>query len=295
MAYADTRAHFLGGVNALARVHHMKGDVVEAHRFYDIANHESRHTSLVADLGIGQMQLQRGEFLQAKHTFESVSKRWPNEPEVQAMFASLLAYNHPGLSIDERTVDRARARTTFDKVQAMMDADAAAASTPGPSSAVARDVALDEDLFVDMAKVFHGESLERAAKSYRNATIARKDAGKADSPALANNLGSLAMLDGDLETAQDLFQDALVQSQGLQGKDVDSQKVTILYNLGRAYEGLGKNEEAIEAYRQILQQHPEYPEGWSPFLGCSGHVLIADKPCLPSAPLQPRSDSQRWL
>jgi len=265
MAFADTRAHFLGGANAMARVHHMRGEAADAERFYGLADNESKHASLIADLGIGQVQLLKGEFLAAKHTFEGVARRWPNEPEVQAMFAALLAHAHPGLSDLERAADRVRARATFDRVQQMIDADAKSAAiadtTGGPSSAVSRDVAADEELFIEMAQAWHGESLERAAKAYKSAARARKDAGRPESPALLNNLGALAMLDGDAATAQGFFEDALTKAAGLDGAALSQQKTTILYNLGRAYEGQGMTEEADNAYRQILNVHPEYPEG----------------------------------
>lgn len=264
MAFADTRAHFLGGANAMARVHHMRGDAVEAGRFYGLADTEAKHASLVADLGVGQVQLLKGEFLAAKHTFEGVARRWPNEPEVQAMFASLLAHAHPGLSDAERKADRMRARATFDRVQQMIDVDAKnATAAGGATSAVSRDVAADEELFVDMAQAWHGESLERAAKAYKSAARARKDSDRPESPALLNNLGALAMLDGDAATAQAFFEDALTKAAGLDGDAaaaLGQQKTTILYNLGRAYEGQGMTEEADNAYRQILNVHPEYPE-----------------------------------
>lgn len=267
MAYSDTRAHFLGGANAMARVHHMRGEAADAERFYALADTEAKHASLVADLGVGQVQLLKGEYLAAKHTFEGVARRWPNEPEVQAMFAALLAHEHPGLSDVERAADRSRARATFDRVQQMIDADAKSAvvvdATGGPSSAISRDVAADEELFVDMAKAWHGESLERTAKAYRSAARARKDAGRPESPALLNNLGALAMLDGDAATAQGFFEDALTKAAGLDNAALSQQKTTILYNLGRAYEGQGMTAEADNAYRQILNVHPEYPEGAS--------------------------------
>lgn len=192
-----------------------------------------------------------GDLLQAKYTFDGIIKRWPNEPEVQAIYGSLLAYPHPGLSAEEEVAAKAQARAAFDKIQQTIDASAGSL----------RDISDDPDLFIEMAKVWHGDSIEKAAKAYRSAAEVRQSDGEAKSPVLLNNLATLAYLDGDLQTAEMIYQEALTSSVGLEGREVDDMKTTVLYNLGRAYEGQGKLEEAKEAFKQILVIHPEYPDG----------------------------------
>ncbi|CDZ96575.1 TPR-containing nuclear phosphoprotein that regulates K() uptake [Phaffia rhodozyma] len=251
MQFADTRAHYIGGLTTLARIHHMQGNIPEAQGMFEQAASESRNSSLLADIGAGQMQIASGDLLQAKHTFGGIIKRWPHEPEVQAIYASLLAHPHAGLSAEEEKAERAQARVAFDRIQHTID---------NTSADSIRDISDDPDLFVEMAKTWHGNSIEKAAKAYRSAAEVRLKNEQPKSPQLLNNLASLAYLDGDLQTAETIYQEALTSSVGMEGSDVNDMKTTILYNLGRAYEGQGKLDEAKEAYRQILAIHPEYPD-----------------------------------
>lgn len=117
-------------------------------------------------------------------------------------------------------------------------------------------------MFVEMAKIWHGESLERAVKAYRSAArLSEKQ-----SPQLTNNLAALAQLDGDLGTAEGMYREALKvveEEAGTSGKGGEAMKTTLLYNLGRACEGQGKIAEAKEVYQRILEIHTEYSDGES--------------------------------
>ena len=132
-------------------------------------------------------------------------------------------------------------------------------------------------MFVEMAKIWHGESLERAVKAYRSA--ARLSEGK-PSAQLTNNLAALAQLDGDLGTAEGMYLEALEtleagEGEGERGgaKGKEAMKTTLLYNLGRALEGQGKTAEAKEAYGKVLVIHPEYSDG-SFSLSSLGSLLV---------------------
>lgn len=63
MQFGDTRAHLVGGRVALARVYHAQGKIVEAQNMFDAAVKDSAQTNLVAFVGLGQTQIENGEFL----------------------------------------------------------------------------------------------------------------------------------------------------------------------------------------------------------------------------------------
>jgi RNA polymerase-associated protein CTR9 len=143
------------------------------------------------------------------------------------------------------------------------------ASNAGTGRTV-RDVGNDPEFFVEMAKIWHGVSLEKSAKAYRSAVRTRREIGEKESPQLVNNLAALAHLDGDFESAEGLYKEALASfgEASIDGEEqVRATKTTLLYNLGRAYEGRGKLDEARDSYREILSIHPEYADGSSlPFI-----------------------------
>lgn len=176
---------------------------------------------------------------------------------MSAIYASLLSHSHAGRDAEQLITDKVLSRTLFDSLQKLIDASSAnahAAKSP-------REVGEDPEMFVEMAKIWHGESLERAVKAYRSAAQLRSQGGEKASPQLTNNLAALAQLDGDLATAETMYKEALESTEGEEGNEVGAMKTTLLYNLGRAYEGQGKLAEAKEAYQRILTIHPEYSDG----------------------------------
>ncbi|KAL7417075.1 hypothetical protein BDY24DRAFT_357824 [Mrakia frigida] len=253
MQYADTRGHFVNGQIALARVYHVRNQIPEAKKLFDEAAKTS--PSLIAEVCQGQLQIENGDLLEALHTFEGIHKRFPSEPEVSAIYASLLSHSHPGRDAEQLISDKVLSRSLFDSLQRLIDA-------PSSSNKSSRDVGEDPEMFVEMAKIWHGESLERAVKAYRSA--ARLSEGK-PSAQLTNNLAALAQLDGDLGTAEGMYLEALEtleEEEGGEGggKAKEAMKTTLLYNLGRALEGQGKTAEAKEAYGKVLAIHPEYSD-----------------------------------
>lgn len=146
-----------------------------------------------------------------------------------------------------------------------------------------RIVAQDADIFLDLARTWMDESLDKAAAAYQAAVaisaenahdVGDDEVVDADADAeggakgvvsvreikMSSNLGALYQLQGDLETAQRMYQDALSKVAGEKGQEAENVKTVLAFNLGRAYEEEGDVGKGSQWYRDVLRQHPEHME-----------------------------------
>jgi len=77
---------------------------------------------------------------------------------------------------------------------------------------------------------------------------------------MSSNLGALFQLQGNVETAERMYQEALQALAAENGKDAEVLKTVLAYNLARSYEEGGEVVEAAQWYRDVLRQHPEHME-----------------------------------
>lgn len=162
----------------------------------------------------------------------------------------------------------------------------------GPDEAACRlrIVGQDPEIFLELGKMWMDESLEKAADAYEaavavaadldgpdasngNANGAESLSKKVDLRAvkMSTNLGALYQLQGNVETAERMYQDALsrvageqgasdVEKYGKAGAEAEKMRTVLAFNLGRAYEEQGDNASAGGWYRDVLKQHPEHME-----------------------------------
>lgn len=210
-------------------------------------------------------QLTVGNYREALNQIEQIGRRIQGKGplEYSVIHASLLAYPHPGMGPSEIAKNRVAARSMLTDLHNLV----LNASTP-IEKAKLRAVADDVDLFVDISKLWQEESLEKTVSAYQTAvglTVAETTEGeevKVDLKAmrLSSNLGALYQLQGSVEEAEDMYQEALSKLASVEDDAADSIKTTLAYNLGRAYEEDGNEAAAGQWYRDVLKQHPEHLE-----------------------------------
>lgn len=181
--------------------------------------------------------------------------------EYTVLHACLLAYPHPGMKDEEIAKNRTTARTMLAEMHELVSS----ASTE-EDWAKLRGVGTDADIFVDLARLWQDESLEKAIGAYQTAvSITTDEASESNSVdyrniRLASNLGTLFHLQGNVETAERMYQEALSKIADEEGKEAEVAKTILAYNLARAYEDDGDVVKASQWYRDVLRQHPEHVE-----------------------------------
>lgn len=197
------------------------------------------------------------------------------------MLASLRAHPRPGVSSSDAAAERVRARELFDRVAKAIEqrddqhafviannrANGHANQVPPQLS---RLVANDIQMYIEIAKLWQNESLEKTSKAFSEGLRISEAVGEGSQgdPRLLNNLGVLAHLEGKTETATGLYEKALMgvsvlgsSLDGAAGADGEAMSTSILYNLARIYEDIGEHSRAGEAYEKLLERHPEYVDG----------------------------------
>ena len=204
-----------------------------------------------------------GNLREALNYIEQTAKRLNGKGplEYSVLHASLLAYPHPGMKDDELARNRATARTMLSDLYNLVRS----ASTDEDWARL-REVGEDPDIFMDLARLWQEDSLEKAIGAYETAVSinARAEAeGKATDLReirISSNLGALFHLQGNVETAERMYQEALQKLAAQDGKEAEVLKTVLAYNLARAYEEGGEVVQAAQWYRDVLRQHPEHVE-----------------------------------
>ncbi|KAF8629881.1 hypothetical protein AX15_003240 [Amanita polypyramis BW_CC] len=255
--FADTLAILTDGYLRAARVLHAEGSISQATKCFTTAGHgQPKH--ILCAIGMAQMQMQNDEMAAAIHTLDTLLQ--PPNPvrslEASVMLASLRAYPRPGVSSSDVAQERTRARELFDRVCKGLEIDDARMNGQGPSRA-SRIVGEDMDVHIEIARLWQGENLDRMGKALKEALRISEATGKVDSR-LLNNLGVLQHLEHSVNEARTLYESALTSAAASKQSTAEGLSITILYNLARAYEDLGEDTLAKEAYDKLLSRHPEY-------------------------------------
>jgi len=176
------------------------------------------------------------------------------------MLASLRAYPRPGMSTVDVAQDKAKARELFDRV--VKDVELEATRSGGKLSGGSRAVAEDIEMFVEVARLWQADSLERMDRALKEALRISEAVGQVD-PRLINNVGVLQHLEGNYAVARSSYERALMQATTLNSETAEGLSTTVLYNLARVYEDEGEELLAKGAYEKLLSRHPEYIDGKS--------------------------------
>lgn len=205
-----------------------------------------------------------GNYREALNQIEQIGRRIQGKGplEYSVIHASLLAYPHPGMGPAEIAKNRITARSMLTELHNLV----LNSSTPTEKARL-RAVADDVDLFVEISKLWQDESLEKTVSAYQTAvSLATTDTADGEpkvdlkSMKLSSNLGALYQLQGSVEEAETMYQEALSKLASLDDEAADTVKTTLAYNLGRAYEENGNEAAAGQWYRDVLKQHPEHLE-----------------------------------
>lgn len=197
--------------------------------------------------------------------------------ELNLVYALLLAYPHPGMPSSELASNTKHARDMLDNIH---ETYRRAKGTKEDMAAL-RGVANDPLVFVQLAKLWQTESLDKAVAAYQTAIEihsrlrASKDQTDSDEHDLtglkmSNNLATLYMLQGNVDGAMQMYEQVVASLGQATGKAQENFRSTLLYNLGRAYEDSNDVVRASEAYQSLLATHPEYVNGKSVSMAING-------------------------
>lgn len=278
--YSDNKRHSILANAERGRLGFIAGDVADAGPFIAAAKgDEAAGVNILAELTLGQIAIKSGKHTstlskrylkmnignlrEALNYIEQTAKRLNGRGplEYTVLHACLLAYPHPGMKDDELAKNRSTARSMLTEVHQFV----ATASTEADWARL-RGVGEDADIFVDLAKLWQDDSLEKAVGAYQTAVSISSDDTEEGGPIneravrLSSNLGVLFQLQGNVETAERMYQDALQKLAAETGKDAEVLKTVLAYNLARAYEEGGEVVKASQWYRDVLRQHSEHME-----------------------------------
>ena len=165
---------------------------------------------------------------------------------------------------DEIARNRKTARQMLTDVHAQV---VSAESTEGTAAKLG-GVSHDVDIFLDLATLWHSEAIDKAIGAYQTASNIFRDASNDDEDKTldvrqirtSSNLGSLFLLQGNVDSAEREYQFALEKLANETGQDAEILKIDLAYNLARAYEENGDVVKASQWYLDVLRQHPEHME-----------------------------------
>ncbi|RSH95616.1 hypothetical protein EHS25_000708 [Saitozyma podzolica] len=258
--YSDNKRHTILANAERGRLGFVAGDVADAGPYIAAAKGEdAAGVNIMAELTLGQIAIKNGNLREALNFIEQTAKRLNGKGplEYTVLHASLLAYPHPGMQEDELARNRATSRAMLSEVHSLV----ANASTDEDWARL-RGVGQDADIFLDLAKMWQDESLEKAIGAYQTAISIADDPEIVDLRAIkmSSNLGALFELQGNVETAERMYQEAIQRLSGETGKDAEVMRTLLAFNLGRANEDGGDVVAASKWFRDVLRQHPEHTE-----------------------------------
>lgn len=259
--HGPTKAH---SYYNLARSYHSKGDYDKAGRYYMASVKEviKPQEFVLPYFGLGQVQLKLGDYRSALMNFEKVLEVYPENCE------SLKALGHLYVRLQQTD----KAIEVLKKVTKIDSRDA--------------------QPYLDLGELLISSDTAAALDAYKTACGLLKKAGEDVPIELLNNIGILHFEKGELQLAEHAFRDALGDGAWLlfidekerkyavdsclalnQYKDVQifrrleedgismelpSNKVSIVFNLGRLLEEMHKSQSAIMLYRLILFKYADY-------------------------------------
>ncbi|KAI0759855.1 RNA polymerase II-associated protein [Trametes elegans] len=263
--FADVKGILCDGYIRAGRVCHKEGSRRDAMGHFQKAK-EARKDNVLATIGLAQLQMQNDETAAAIHTLDTFlqAPANPKSLELMAMLASLRAHPRPGISSSDKLEEKKRARELFDRVCKAIgvsgDGSSQTNGHPQNLAGSARKLGEDAEMFIEIAKLYHDENLDKTERAYRQASK-NCEAGGKNEPRLLNNLGALRHIDGHVEEARTLYETALTHATSLDSSAAEAMSTSTLYNLARVYEDQGEEAKAKEAYDKLLARHPEYVDG----------------------------------
>ncbi|ORY91479.1 hypothetical protein BCR35DRAFT_323300 [Leucosporidium creatinivorum] len=275
--FADTRVLLSEGHLAVARALHAQGEEASINE-YKLST-DANPDQLIAQLAMAQGWLKNSDFPPAINLYETILRRQPRCLEALVSLASIhthLAFTYRS-SADSLT-ERKKAKELYDQVLRLFASGKEGGAGKEVNKYVAkservRDVARDDEMFVEIARLWSDEGMgERSLTAYKEAARVKEEEGSEEeeggpSASLLNNIGVLQFQQGKLDDALLSFEGALTEvgtrigrNGGVVGEKEDAVLVPCTFNRGVVLEALGETAQAVESYETILKSHPEYVE-----------------------------------
>ncbi|BFZ54054.1 protein required for normal CLN1 and CLN2 G1 cyclin expression [Savitreella phatthalungensis] len=233
----------------LGRARHLMEQPVEASSFYNLAR-QLEPDALPILVGIGQMQLARGEITDAKLTFESVIEKFPKCIEALAALGNLYMLEALDSAFKgDLAIHKSKARALLDRAIALTEENPKRTFTE-PSLQLAKAMVADDDQPLQTLRV-----LEQAAEI-------QSDNAEQISPEILNNMAVLQTFAGNHALAKDLYSRAIEDLRSTE--QLNEALFTLLsFNLGRCEEALGNHTAAIEIYNDLTRQQPAFTNAFA--------------------------------
>ncbi|KAI9475952.1 MAG: hypothetical protein EXX96DRAFT_283036 [Benjaminiella poitrasii] len=222
----------------IARAHHQMQEFENAHKYYTQAL-ELNAKHVLAQFGLGQMQLKHGEYNAAIEIFEKLHKSEPASVEVMKILGSLYAV----IGKKEQSLG------LFSKILGHADHD--------PLLAI--EVAeMYEDKDKDSALKYYKQSLQLLETIPKDDELSQERI-KEIKPELLNNIAVMHQKLNNFTDAEHYYGLALQEVELCTGQEKDL-KLTISYNLARLYEERMDIEKAAAIYRKLIEDYPSYAD-----------------------------------
>lgn len=283
--YADTTAHTRRGISERTRLAYVAGEARDVEEYTKMARADQIPDPVV-EIIAAQSAIKAGNYREALNVIELAAKKLgTNAPlEMNLTYALLLAYPHPGMTPHELAVNVKIARDILNQLHEMLKS---AWTNKTELDARLRGIAEDPLIFVQLAKLWQSDNLDKAIDAYRTAIeIRTRQAGAEGSSTrdltglkMSNNLATLYMMQGNVDGATQLYEQVIGTLGDVKEEEDKMLQATLLYNLGRAYEESEDFGRATEAYRGLLSKHPEYTSAkirLSRIAMDSGRIMDAD-------------------
>ncbi|KAF1795976.1 hypothetical protein V8B55DRAFT_1454269 [Mucor lusitanicus] len=222
----------------IARAHHQMQEFDNAYKFYAQALELNPHHTL-AQFGMGQMQLKKGENNAAIEIFEKLHKAEPECVEIMKVLGSLY-----GLSGKKE-----KSLALFSKLL---------------------ENANDDPLLaIEIAEMYEEKDSAKSLKYYEQSLVllehlptddvVTQDRIKEIKPELLNNIAVMHQKVGNLNDAENYYSLAIKESESSAGTEKNL-KLTMSYNLARLYEERLETEKAVSIYKKLVEDYPGYTD-----------------------------------
>ncbi|CAO3693034.1 unnamed protein product [Rhizopus stolonifer] len=220
----------------IARAHHQTKDYENAFKFYSQAL-ELYPDHVLAQFGVGQMQIQRGETTAAIEIFEKLQTTQPQSVEVIKILGSLYVL----------AKKRDKSTAVFDKLL--------------------KHAQEDPFLCMEIAEMYEEKNKPSALKYYQQALEFIENVSQEDEtaqervkqikPELLNNIAVMHHLLGKYTEAEHHYSLAIQAAESNTEGEKDL-KLTMSYNLARLYEEKRETDKATAIYTKLIEDYPSY-------------------------------------
>ncbi|KAK9765164.1 protein required for normal CLN1 and CLN2 G1 cyclin expression [Basidiobolus ranarum] len=238
-ANADTLAIQAESHFQLGRAYHQMKKYTEATSHYHKAA-KLNPDHVLAQFGLGQMHIYRGERSLAIDIFQKLLLKFPKSSETLVILGSLYASS---------AEEKQRAVEYFDRATKILEDENSEDLT-------------DTSMFVQMGQMLEDVDSKKALKAYQNAFKANEKNVEAKIPLeLTNNIAVLHHMEGDYDSAKRMYDRAIKDATELSsGGDTEAEYIatTAKYNVARLHEDYSEDTKAQELYKELIEKHPNY-------------------------------------